>query len=44
MEREIVVGADGWSHLQEFTVLLRYDTRWDVNALFDTIWSLGQGP
>jgi hypothetical protein len=45
MEREIVVGVatDGVTS-SKIPFLLRYDTRWNVNALFDTIWSLGQGP
>jgi hypothetical protein len=45
MEREFVVGsATGGVTSASYTVLIRYDTRWNVNALFDTIWSLGQGP
>jgi hypothetical protein len=45
MEREIVVGRRRLGVTSEsLTVTYRYDTRWNVNALFDTIWSLGQGP
>ncbi len=45
MEREIVVGRFTAGVTSTVTPFLhRYDTRWDVNALFDTIWSLGQGP